>query len=742
MKRQIISVIMCLCCCSFAFGQLPASIELNSQITVTQDSTITARNQIWLKPGFRFTAQTGKALYLKIAAGRITVKHKDHDDNAPLSGGTFRVTNANNVLVGNYTVSNGQVAVPNLDLGTYTITEIAPPTGYDSIKTPRTITVSSNIVYETVYDYYKSDTVPTPPTTTGSITVKFRDSGTTALLNGRVKVKDSENVLIDSYELSNGEVTISNLDSGTYKVMEDIIPSGYQVSPFIRTATVTSGSNEEIIFQYNPVIAYTPNNADTIPLKFKLEVKRHFLDENDENDENNIEESVLYFDNKATRIGEYYWSQVFNDTITQFRWWTLLEFSESDTPPNDSFFDLYMPQIYGASFSYNPDIEAFNKYYGKYYNNNTIGYMNQWGSMLEGNATEAKAGWGIPYDKDYRQLFAMCPLLGTNTSLDVFEVNYALGARPGENPLAVNMADGDCNVYWFYDYNQNLYDFNMMPGGYRLATDASPWTNGLGYWEGPKGAFAHLFYTTAYATKPTPNVFDANRIYIHDRVDTKPETNADWINLRWCRRLTDYELGYKLYITAADSVRSSLEWDTLQMGNEIPLLNKILAGRFSVNDGFDIIKQDTISPPPTNSVELPNGYIRGFYVQYVLDKASPRPIPTIIDYATKVDDNVLVRPSNQNKKSKLPDEEENLNEKLNTQSVKPLTVYPNPVGDVLYIDSEASVISIKVYSSTGALVKLFENVDKSLDVTGLISGIYTFVVKTEKENATFRVMKK
>lgn len=109
MKKCIILYLLFALCCFYAAGQtLPGSIELSSLLTVTQDSTITARNQIWLKPGFRFTAQTSKALYLKIAAGGIRVKHRNHSTGAPLSGGQFRITKANNVLVGNYTVGNGQ----------------------------------------------------------------------------------------------------------------------------------------------------------------------------------------------------------------------------------------------------------------------------------------------------------------------------------------------------------------------------------------------------------------------------------------------------------------------------------------------------------------------------------------------------------------------------------------------------------------------------------------------------------
>jgi hypothetical protein len=79
------------------------------------------------------------------------------------------------------------------------------------------------------------------------------------------------------------------------------------------------------------------------------------------------------------------------------------------------------------------------------------------------------------------------------------------------------------------------------------------------------------------------------------------------MNVRWCRRLSDIELGYKLYINANQT---------------------------------DIKKLDLDTPPPSGYKELPHGYVRGFYVQYILN--SPKSTVTvskIVDYARNVEDN-------------------------------------------------------------------------------------------------------
>jgi hypothetical protein len=282
----------------------------------------------------------------------------------------------------------------------------------------------------------------------------------------------------------------------------------------------------------------------------------------------------------------------------------------------------------------------------------------------------------------------------------------------------------------------------MMPNGFRLAENTTNWTNGLGYWEGPKGGFALLFYTSIYAIEGN------RRIVVEDHLDTSPfdkngniSYNADWISVRWRRHLTDDELGYKLYITAVDSVRSSSEWTSIQNGDEIPLLKKI-KGRGFPGTGFNIVQQDVAAPAPTNYTELPNGYIRGFYVQHVLNNsANPANIDSIMSYAWRVDDNALDI-TNQTRRGKAIEDTENSLEDVSNSGVKALSVYPNPVSDVLHIDSESPIVSVKVYSSTGSLVKRMDNVGKSLDTSILQPGIYTFVIQTEEENRTFRIVKK
>ncbi len=72
-------------------------------------------------------------------------------------------------------------------------------------------------------------------------------------------------------------------------------------------------------------------------------------------------------------------------------------------------------------------------------------------------------------------------------------------------------------------------------------------------------------------------------------------------------------------------------------------------------------------------------------------------------------------------------------------------IYPNPVNDVLYIETEFDVEGVSIYSITGVLVGQQTTNDGqqslSVDVTDLTSGVYFVNIVTEKGNIIKRVIK-
>jgi hypothetical protein len=93
-------------------------------------------------------------------------------------------------------------------------------------------------------------------------------------------------------------------------------------------------------------------------------------------------------------------------------------------------------------------------------------------------------------------------------------------------------------------------------------------------------------------------------VIIHDYPDTSRGKEWLWKPVRWCRRLTDSELGYRLYIN---------------------------------NERTDIKKMEPNSIAPRGYHALEKGYLRGFYVQFILGKENPeKTVAEIIKMADEI----------------------------------------------------------------------------------------------------------
>ncbi len=69
------------------------------------------------------------------------------------------------------------------------------------------------------------------------------------------------------------------------------------------------------------------------------------------------------------------------------------------------------------------------------------------------------------------------------------------------------------------------------------------------------------------------------------------------------------------------------------------------------------------------------------------------------------------------------------------------SIYPNPVTDILHIDTPANKINIQIYNISGALVSTIKN-KKNISVTHLPKGIYTIKVLTEQDVYNQKIVKK
>jgi len=305
----------------------------------------------------------------------------------------------------------------------------------------------------------------------------------------------------------------------------------------------------------------------------------------------------LYFEDKnwvstadyeAVKIGEYLWM---NSNFNHY-------YKNATYTITREQINKVLQRYRIDPMDYQISIEDFNKYYGLYYSSQEIFQMSRDGVMYEGENRVLKriksadgdsvCAWKIPTAEDFRQLFAMC---GNAQEADV---RIALACKAGDNPAAISL-DKEYWTYWFGRYNTNKYGFNMMPGGARFH-NPTDWSfcfgeNDCVWYNCAKGDLYNFFMTARWAAA------DNRTITIHDWVETREGKLYHWLNVRWCRKLTDEELGYKLYINTAKT---------------------------------DIKKLGLKENPPTGYTELANGYLRGFYVQYILDNTNPKSVAQIV----------------------------------------------------------------------------------------------------------------
>jgi len=567
----------------------------------------------------------------------------------------------------------------------------------------------------------------TPEPTGNCLTIEVRDNASSTLLVGG-KYRITGNGIDESYLPIEGEdhIIINNLPDGEYTITEVYPPTGYKTAANSEQTISINESDEctAITFRNGMI-------SSKIDLTYKIGIG-HI----NSSDQNTHENGTIEANYEGVRIGEYYWmnSDFNHEEPFRIRWATIKSGEEVKYPLTQAYLNKYMEIVLLDKSQFQVDINTFTKYYGVYYSQYSRDYMSDWGKIYE-NGSDQATNWSLPYVRDFRQLAAMCPFntvySAPHTSLNSHDVLVALGAKTGDNPMTNIVIPGECgSTYWFGN-NTNQYNFNMMPGGARLNGDGD-WRTYLckgGFinpW-GLKGDIYHLFYTAKYPA--IDGSFD-----FWDKVDTNSGKSSHWTNIRWCRRLSDEELGYKLYIKVDNINTSGVEWTNLIGNDEIPLLLAFKENRLNVND-VSIMKTSLTEQLPVGYTELPNGYIRGFYVQHILEKINPSvSIADIIRYSYSVIDNAL---GNENRSIQVQAETNIGFSVLNEGSEA--VIYPNPVSDILYIKSD-NIQQVEIYDLTGRL--LIKENTSSINVNNLKPGIYIVKVTTADGVTTHKVSKK
>ena len=176
--------------------------------------------------------------------GSLIIEKRDKLTNEPLYGATFRVTTSDGSFVaqgggttssnGLYTTDrNGQIHIYGLKPGTYVVTEETAPDGYLLDAPSQTVKVTANDTQTlTFYD-----------TPIGGLIITKIDEDTGERLEGaKFEIRKMNGEIVGTYYTDrNGNIQLSELESGWYEVVELKAPDGYLLDSTPQQVEVKDG---------------------------------------------------------------------------------------------------------------------------------------------------------------------------------------------------------------------------------------------------------------------------------------------------------------------------------------------------------------------------------------------------------------------------------------------------------------------------------------------------------------------
>lgn len=172
----------------------------------------------------------------------LLIKKIDSQTKKPLQGAVFKITRGNGSVVRESvtTDADGVIHLPELDTGTYIITEITAPDGYAIDETPKTVEIRAGQTYEVTFTNTKK----------GGFTIKKIDEDTRQPLKNAVfKITKSNGEFVKEAETdANGVITLDGLTEGSYIVTEIKAPDGYILQDTPKTFEIKDGGSMELVF--------------------------------------------------------------------------------------------------------------------------------------------------------------------------------------------------------------------------------------------------------------------------------------------------------------------------------------------------------------------------------------------------------------------------------------------------------------------------------------------------------------
>ena len=200
------------------------------------------------------TATVSSDLNLGISSSKVTILKIDTNTKEPIAGAKLIMKDANNKEIASWTSTTTGHIIRNLANGTYTIEEVAAPTGY---------LLNTNVTTFTINDTkrdFKINIENAPKKVVVNIT-KIDQATNQPLAGATIVVRNAQGLEVARFVTTNETHVITDLSNGTYTVEEESAPAGYVKSNEKISFTVDDQHLSHQVTLINAKETVVPNTA-------------------------------------------------------------------------------------------------------------------------------------------------------------------------------------------------------------------------------------------------------------------------------------------------------------------------------------------------------------------------------------------------------------------------------------------------------------------------------------------------
>ena len=191
----------------------------------------------------------------------LLIKKVDAQTHKALPGATFKITRGDGSVVRESVTTDidGIAHLPELETGTYIVTETRAPDGYVIDETPKTVELRAGQTYEVVFSNNRSY----------GLQIRKTIKGTNKPLSGCVfQVAKANGEIVGKYTTNSaGLATVSGLEDGVYVVTELSCPEGYRLDSTPQNVIVKAGELATVELQNEKLASIRIKKIDAVTKK-------------------------------------------------------------------------------------------------------------------------------------------------------------------------------------------------------------------------------------------------------------------------------------------------------------------------------------------------------------------------------------------------------------------------------------------------------------------------------------------